>query len=159
MELARLKPLAGIGAVGVMILAWLFAFDSGADDDAWSGHDLKLSQTRGRQVGGMARKVETSEEKEARLKPIIEKTGIQADLTDLKKKVLGNDDRTRGNDVRGQHGELPPELRDYTPREACEQMRLEYPDRFGSLDCSAERFDNGDNWLQAERSKHDKREK
>jgi hypothetical protein len=155
-ELSALKPLAGIGAVGAMILAWFFAFDSGMANDEWAGHDFKLNQTRGRQVGALARKVETTAEKEARLKPLIENTGVNAGITDFKKKVLGNDDRTRGNDVRNDHGELPPELGDYTPRDVCQEMRLEFPDRFGTLDCSAERFDNGDNWLKAERSKHDK---
>jgi hypothetical protein len=141
--LDRLKLLAG----GVVVIgtasAWLLVFQSGWRGGDWTGFWSDSEQTRGDAVSIAGRRVETPVEREKRL-------GITGDhvndtIYEAKKEVLGDRSRTQGDEVRRERGRIP-EMYRYTEREACMEMKMEFPDRYKDVDCmSADMSD--DPWL------------
>jgi hypothetical protein len=136
---ARRRKIATYVFLGVTAAAWGFAFVRGFAPSEWVGFSASPSITRGKDVKGAKKRAEeqTSE--------------IQGALSDLKKEMLGRDEKTRGYDVKGPRAYIPREMRRYTQRDACMQMKMEYPDRFGDVDCMSEKFDDIDPWWQAPR--------
>jgi hypothetical protein len=134
---ARRRKIATGTFVGVTVAAWAFAFAFGFAPSEWVGFSASPSITRGKDIKGPR-------------KPMEQQTSeIQGALADLKKDMLGRDEKTRGFDPKGPRAYIPREMRRYTQRDACMQMKLEYPDRFGDVDCMSEKFDDIDPWWQA----------
>ncbi len=91
------------------------------------------------------RHVETTEEREKRLAPAAK--DLRDDLGTVKRDVLGNGHKTRGNEVRGERRAPPPGY-DYNPREACLQMKMTFPERYQKVDCMDRKYDSTDPWWQ-----------
>jgi hypothetical protein len=70
---------------------------------------------------------------------------VRDEVGNMKKSILGDRRRTRGDDIIPEAPPVPEGF-EFNPREACLQMKLEYPERFGKVDCMSERYDNLDPW-------------
>jgi len=138
-----LKPLAVLSLGGAAALAWVLAFRSGWANGEWSSGGEGLSETRGKTVYIGNKDVETNDEKEKRLDSKTK--GVREEVGNVKKSLLGDRRRTLGEDI---VPEVPPvpEGFEFNPREACLQMKMEYPERFGKVDCMSDRYDNPDPW-------------
>jgi hypothetical protein len=136
---ARRRKLATYAFVGVTVAAWGIAFSSAFAPSEWVGFSASPSRTRGKDVSGAKKPIEQ------------QNSEIDGALEGLKKDMLGRDGKTRGFDPKGPRANIPREMRRYTQRDACMQMKLEYPDRFGDVDCMADKFDDIDPWWQAPR--------
>jgi hypothetical protein len=118
--------------VGVVASGWVAAFSSGFRASDWP------SVLPGGSHDTDGRVVETPVESEERQAPKARE--IVEHVRSVRRSVLGDGARTRGDDVRRRRQALPPG-HDVTPREACLEMRLAYPEQFGSVDCSSSRYD------------------
>lgn len=138
-EKARRRRIAAYVFIGATLASWGVAFGAGFAPSAWVGFTASPSLTRGQDVSG-------------RKKPVDPRSSeIDGALADLKKELLGRDEKTRGADPRGPRARIPREMGRYTQRDACLQMKLEYPDRFGEVDCMSGKFDDSDPWWRAPR--------
>lgn len=138
----RLKPVAVVGAVVAAGLTWALAFNNGWSSSDWNQEWHNPSDVRGKSVYIGNKEVETTDEREKRLaksKLLREEAGT------VKKSILGDRRRTRGDDIIPENPPLPEGF-DYNPREACQQMKMEFPERYGNVDCMSDRFDNPDPW-------------
>jgi len=142
----RLKPLAALGLLGAAALTWVFAFRSGWSNADWNQQWSAPAETRGRTIYIGSKDVETTLEKEKRL--AVQAKDLREQVREMRKSVLGDRRKTRGDDVRGEGPEVPEGF-DYNPRDACLQMQLEYPERFGKVDCMSDRYDSPDPWWKA----------
>lgn len=144
--LERLRPYAGAIAVAAAIATWALVFREGASDKQWNDNEVLGSsiQTRGKEVALRNSEVETTAEREKRLTKRFK--SLRDMKNDLKKEVMGEGKATRGDRVMEDPGEAIPDHFKVPPREACLQLKLEYPDRFGKLDCMAEKYDSPDPW-------------
>lgn len=145
----RIRPIVGVVSIVAVAVAWYFAFYWGAAQEWPTAMDTgDVTPSRGTRLGIWEKKVETPVERDQRING--RRTGLNAELRTLKEKTFGVG-KTKGNDVFGTHGPLPDELLNYTPREACEQMRLQYPDKFKDVDCASHKFDANEPWSQVTR--------
>jgi hypothetical protein len=71
---------------------------------------------------------------------------VKAGLGELKRDVLGKGSNVRGDKVIG--NVVKPQEQDfnYTPREVCVKMKLDYPDQYKDLDCSKREYDSPHSW-------------
>jgi hypothetical protein len=86
------------------------------------------------------RLVETEAEREARLRRL--NSGLVATLKDVKKEVLGDRSKTPGNDIPVVAPELPFEREELSPREYCNKLRLQGPERYKELKCEDPKLDD-----------------
>lgn len=141
----RVKPLAALGMVGAAALVWAFAFRSGwAGGDGVSGWGEGPAETRGKAVVIGNTDVETTDEREKRLDSSKSKS-VRDQVGNVKNSLLGDHRKTRGEDIIPETAG-PPEDFEYSPREACMQMKLQYPERFGKVDCMSDRYETSDPW-------------
>jgi hypothetical protein len=68
-------------------------------------------------------------------------------LEDLRAGVLGKDDKTRGSDIHAPQTRPSKSAYDYTPREVCWQMKINYPDRYKDIDCADSKYDGTQGWI------------
>jgi len=71
---------------------------------------------------------------------------VQQKLDALKTSVLGKDEETRGNKVHAQQIKPPKSDYDYTAREVCMQMKLNYPEKYKDVDCGTDKFSSPNGW-------------
>ena len=143
--LARVKPFVGPAALLITAGAWILVFQAGWQTGDWAGFWFSPSEVRGNYVDIHDKKVETPVEREKRLG--LDGNHVNETLYQAKKKLLGERARTLGNDVSPGRGSVPQMYR-ATEREACMEMKLEYPDRYANVDCTSP--DVSDNpWLGA----------
>ena len=147
----RLRKYQGHAFAGAAVLAWAVAFKWGWGSSEWSGLWASAAPTRGNTVSIHERKVESAEERKKRL--MKQNDELKATLSDLKKDVLGDRRATRGDDPfeRDLRPVIPGDVAHYTQRDACFQMKLEFPDRFGDVDCMSSEYDDSDPWFRASR--------
>jgi hypothetical protein len=71
---------------------------------------------------------------------------VKAELRELKGQVLGKSTNVRGDKVVG--NVVKPQEQDfnYTPREVCVKMKLDYPEQYKDLDCSKPEYDSPHSW-------------
>jgi hypothetical protein len=138
----QVKILAGAGVAGAVLLTWALAFRTGWASNDWNDEWQNPSDLRGKTVYIGNKEVETTEERDKRLKKL---KLLNGELGEMKKSVLGDRRSIRGNDIVPEAPDLPEGF-DYNPREACLQMKLEYPERYGKLDCMSERYDTPEPW-------------
>jgi hypothetical protein len=79
----------------------------------------------------------------------VDRTGageVRSDLRELRGKVLGKSTNVRGDKVIG--NVVKPQEQDfnYTPREVCVKMKLDYPEQYANLDCSKREYDSPHSW-------------
>ena len=142
----RYKSLAVLGVVGAAALTWVLAFETGSASGDWNAEWAgSPTETRGKSVYIGSKIVETNQERDQRLAPANK--DLRDDLGTMKKEVLGDSHKTRGEDVRGEHRAPPPGY-DYTAREACLQMKMQFPERYRDVDCMADKYDGVDPWWQ-----------
>lgn len=141
----RLKPLAGAGIVGAAALTWVLVFQTGWSNSDWNSEWSPPTALRGKTVVIHNKKVETTAEREKRLE--VKYKEVHEGISKVKKDLLGDARKTRGNDIQPEAPELPPGF-DYSPRESCLQLKMEYPERFGDADCMADKYNNPDPWWQ-----------
>lgn len=132
----------GVCVVAGAGLTWALAFSTAWSSSEWNEEWHGPSELRGKGVYIANREVETTEEREKRLKKI---KIVNGEVGELKKTVLGDQRAIRGNDI------LPdtpdrPEGFDFNPREACLQMKMEFPERYGNVDCMSDRYDSRLPW-------------
>jgi hypothetical protein len=147
----RLKPVAGVGVVIAAALTWVFAFRTGVtSSNDWNQEWNIPSDTRGKGVYIGNREVETPIEREKRLAKM---RLLNGELGAMKKNVLGDKDKVRGNEIVPERPPPPPGF-NFNPREACIQMKMEYPERYGNVDCMSDQYDGVDPWWETSRSGH-----
>lgn len=87
--------------------------------------------------------------REAANGPGAAERAVDEKLDDLKTSLLGKEPGTRGEEVRPPRlGGVPKRLYDYTPREVCVQMKLDYPEQYADMDCSDDSFDSPFGWRE-----------
>jgi len=134
--------------MGAAVLAWAAALEQGFGSSEWKGFWTSAAPTRGTTVAIHERRVESAAERKRRLAQ--QRSELKAVLSDLRKDMLGDHRRTRGDDPR-EHTVVPRDVARYTQRDACFEMKLEYPDRFGDVDCMSDEYDDIDPWFSASR--------
>jgi hypothetical protein len=145
----RVKPLAVVGMVASAGLVWVLAFRFGWANGDWSsGWGEGPPETRGKTVYIGSKDVETNAEKEKRLETSTK--GVREQVGNMKKSILGDRRKTRGEDIVPEVPPVPAGF-EYNPREACLQMQMEYPERYGKVDCMSDRYDNPDPWWKVGR--------
>jgi hypothetical protein len=145
----RVKPLVGVGVLVAAALTWVFAFRTGWASGDWSDNEWKLpSDTRGKTVYIGNKDVETTLEKEKR--KAIKNKDLREEVGNMKKSLLGDHRKTRGDDIVPESPPVPEGF-EYNPREACLQMKMEFPERYGGVDCMSDRYDNPDPWWKVGR--------
>lgn len=144
----RSKAIGGVILGIVTVVVWARAFREGSTESAW-GSSLWASapDTRGGTISLTPKDVETTEERERRMLLDKKMKELKPDVSDLKRGLVGDGRKTRGDDVRGDQREVPAGF-DVSPREACMQMKLEYPEKFGKVDCMSPKYDNPDPWYK-----------
>ena len=121
---------------------WVLAFRTGWDSPEWNEEWHNPSDVRGKTVYIGNKDVETVAEREKRLAKV---KIVNGEVGALKKTVLGDNRKTRGNDIVPETPPLPEGF-DFNPREACLQMKLEFPERYGKVDCMSDRYDSPEPW-------------
>jgi hypothetical protein len=144
----RVKPLVGAGVVVAAALTWVLAFRTGWADSDWKDEWQTPSEIRGKSVVIGNRNVETVIEKEKRL---AKDRTLQQGAGALKRSFLGDQRKTRGDDIVPEGPELPEGF-DYNSREACQQMKLEFPERYGQVDCMSDAYNSSEPWWKAPRT-------
>ncbi|APR77849.1 Hypothetical protein A7982_03196 [Minicystis rosea] len=135
-------------AIVVVVLAWGIAFRS-CFIQGWSNmFGSAAPPTRGNAVAIKDKDVETTAEQQKRLEK--HKSEIRETLSGLKTDLLGDTRKTRGDTPR-ESKTIPRDVARYTQRDACFQMKLEYPDRFGDVDCMEGDYDDTEPWFKADR--------
>jgi hypothetical protein len=140
----RKKSLLVVGAAAAAIAAWALAFQTGAESPEWNAEWRLPSASRGKTISINSRDVETDAERAKRLAPIGDKE-VREDLGAVKRSILGDKRPMRGNDIEPEEQELTPDV-EYNPREACLQMKLEYPERYGNVDCMSDKYNSNEVW-------------
>ena len=135
----RVGAIAVAAAVGL----WGVALRAGWANDAWTADWSPAAETRGKPVYLQSKLVETAQEKEKRLAE--QRLGLREEAGKLKRSLLGDRRRMLGEDIVPEAPPLPAGF-EYSPREACLQVKLEYPERFGKVDCMSDQFNNPDPW-------------
>jgi hypothetical protein len=138
----RAKPLIGVGVVVAAALTWVLAFRTGWADGDWNQEWHAPSDTRGKSVYIGNKDVETAIEKEKRLAK--DKT-IRQEAGSMKRSLLGDRRKLLGEDIVPETPDLPEGF-EFNPREACMQMKMEFPERYGKVDCSNDKFNGDDPW-------------
>lgn len=147
----RLKPLIGVAVAGVAALTWVLVFRTGwSSSNDWNQEWNNPTDTRGKSVYIANREVETTAEREKRLTKL---KLLNGEIGAAKKSVLGDRRTIRGNDIIPEQAPVPEGF-EYNPREACLQMKMEYPERYGKVDCMSDRYDSGGNWWEVGRHGH-----
>ena len=72
---------------------------------------------------------------------------VDQKLDELRAKVLGKNEETRGKKVYAPQIRPPKSAFDYTPREVCLQMKINHPDRYKDVDCASDKFSSPDGWI------------
>ncbi len=139
----RLKPFVVVGAVGAVVAGWMLVFETGTEDAEWSAEWKPPDTLRGKAVAIKTRDVETTAEREKRL--ATKHKELRDEVGNVKKSILGDRKVTRGDDVLPDAPELGADV-EYSPREACMQMKLEYPERYGDVDCMSDKYDSSEVW-------------
>ncbi len=137
------KPLAAIGFLAVGAATWVLVFRSGWSNADWENDWSVPGATRGKSINIAGREIETPVEREKRL--ALQAKGLRDDVGTVKKSFLGDRHHTRGDDIVPETPPLPEGF-DFNPREACLQMKVEFPERYGNVDCMSDRYDNTDPW-------------
>lgn len=86
--------------------------------------------------------------REARDGPGAAERAVDEKLDDIKEKLLGKGKETRGIDVTPPRERISKKYYDYTPREVCVQMKLDYPEQYADLDCGADSFNSPHTWRE-----------
>jgi len=147
----RVKPLVAAAVVVATGLTWVFAFRTGwASSEDWNDEWNNPSATRGKGVYIGDKLVETPVEREQRL---AKERALRGELGAVKRSVLGESKKTRGWDIVPESPPPPPGF-DFNARDACLQMKMEYPERYGNVDCMSDRYDTLDPWWQSGRGGH-----
>ena len=139
--------MVGVGVVVAAALTWFFAFRTGwASSDEWNQEWNNPSDTRGKGVYIGNKIVETPVEREERL---AKERSLRSELGAVKRSVIGDSKQKtiRGNDIVPERPPPPPGF-DFNPRDACIQMKMEYPERYGKVDCMSDKYDSVDNWWE-----------
>jgi hypothetical protein len=146
----RIRKHRNRAFVGAAVIAWAVALHQAFAASEWTGF-WSAPPTRGNTVAIQNKTVETEAERKKRLGHRNEE--LRDALSDLRKGVLGNRRSTRGDDPEAwdRRPSVPGDVADYTQRDACLQMKLEYPDRFKDVDCMSEDYDDSDPWFQSNR--------
>jgi hypothetical protein len=139
----RLKPFVVLGATGVGALVWVLAFETSSNSSDWGSEWSPQGDLRGKSVAIKVRDVETTAEREKR--QALKNRELRDDIGSVKKSLLGDKHHTRGDDIQPENPELPPGF-EYNPRDACLQMKLEYPERYGEVDCMSDKYDSPEVW-------------
>lgn len=64
---------------------------------------------------------------------------VNRKLEELRASVLGKDDETRGKKVAP--AKIPPKrILEFTPREVCIKMKIDFPDKYKEVDCASDKF-------------------
>jgi hypothetical protein len=140
--LARLKPLAAIVVLAAAAAVWVFVFRSGWSNADWENGNASTA-TRGKTVYIGNKDIETTLDREKRL--AVKAKDLRDEVGSVKKSVLGDQHKTRGDDIIPETPPLPEGF-DFNPREACLQMKVEFPERYDNVDCMSDRYDNSDPW-------------
>lgn len=146
-SLALARQFGKYVVVVAAILAWVVVFDLGWASSEGSGFWPSRTATRG-DVVNREKRIETAAERERRLARQTSEIGEK--IADLRNDYLGDGRKTQGDDPKVKP-RIPRDVARYTERDACLQMKLEHPDRFGDVDCFSGKFDDTDPWFQAPR--------
>lgn len=143
-ERTQLRRFGTCALGAAAVLAWAIALRPGWSSPEWTGFWSSAAPTRGKAIESEAERKQRSTRQNSELK---------ATLSDLRKDLLGDHRRTRGDDpsARARRAVVPRDVARYTQRDACFQMKLEYPDRFGDVNCMSEDYDDTDPWFRADR--------
>jgi hypothetical protein len=146
-----MKPLIGAGVAAAAALTWVFAFRTGwSSSEDWNEEWNNPADTRGKGVYIANKAVETAVEKEQRL---AKERALRGELGAVKRSIIGDSKKTRGSDIIPETPPPPPGF-DFNARDACLQMKMEYPERYGSVDCMSDRYDTLDPWWETGRAGH-----
>jgi hypothetical protein len=137
------KPLAAIAVLVGAAGMWVFVFRSDWSNADWDNASNAPTAVRGKTVYIGNKEVETATEKEKRL--ATQNKALREEVGTMKKSILGDHKKTRGEDIIPENAPLPEGF-DFNPREACLQMKMEFPERYGNVDCMSDRYDNPDPW-------------
>jgi hypothetical protein len=166
------SPLKPIGMVALVLGVWGFTVfewgitppEASSQGDASAGPSALSSaepaataprDPRARRAGPtpFGRPVDESEEDhQADLERIREKEAkkapgaVRRSMHDLKDSVIGGSPTTRGNEILPPRDRPPKSYYEYTPREVCVQMKLNYPEHYKNLDCGAASLSSPYNW-------------
>lgn len=146
MDWDRVRKYGNYGAVGAAVLAWGVAFKFGWGNSEWTGFWGQAQETRGNAVVIKEKRVETTAERAARLGK--QNSDLDNAIRDLRKDLLGDNRPTAGVAPKFRP-RIPKDIASYTQRDACFQMKLEFPDRFGDVDCMSDKYDDNDPWFKA----------
>jgi hypothetical protein len=146
--LERLRKYWRHLAIGTAVLAWAVAFKWGFASSEWAGFGWSTIETRGGDIAIKEKAVESAAERAKRLAK--QDTELKDALRDLKREYLGDSRKTRGNDLK-ERAVIPSDVAHWTQRDACFQMKLEYPEKFGDVDCMSPQYDDTDPWFRAPR--------
>lgn len=148
----RLKKYQNHVFIGAAVLAWAMTFKFGFASSEWTGFWSSSAPLRGSTIPIREREVMSEAERRKRMaKPNSAlKDEIDSAKADMKKDLLGDRSTTRGFDPeRRGRPSVPSDVRSYTQRDACFQMKLEHPERYGDVDCMSSAYDDVDPWWQA----------
>lgn len=147
----RLKKYQNHLFIGTAVLAWAVVFKWGFASSEWSGFWASSAPLRGNTVAIREKEILSSAERKKRMEK--QNSELKSVLDDVKKDLLGNDSATRGDDParRERRIVIPRDVSRYTQRDACFQMKLEHPERYGDVDCMSPAYDDVDPWWQAPR--------
>jgi hypothetical protein len=149
----RLRQYQRHLAVGVVVLAWAVAFRWGFAGSDWEGAWWgSAPTTRGDAVVIKEKEVLTEAERQGRLAKQKKELGDTfREIKDVarsgKKQLVGDRRQTRGDDLRKEE-ELDPETATWTQREMCQNMKVQFPDRFRDVDCMSNEYDDTMPWYQ-----------
>ncbi len=128
------------GAAGAAMVAWALAFRTGAESPEWNDEWTPSAALHGT-IAIQSHRVETAAEREERL--ASETKEIHEDLGEVKRAILGDKRPMLGNAIGPVGPEIAPDF-EFSPREACLQMKLAYPERYGDVDCMSSQYDGSD---------------
>lgn len=131
------------------IIAWAVAFESGWARSESTGFWARRTELRGDAVAIRGEQIETAAQRERRL--ARQTSELEDELSDLRKDYLGGGKRTEGVDPRFRPS-IPRDVARYTQRDACIQMKMEFPERFGDVDCFSDRYDDAEPWFRVPRT-------
>lgn len=136
----RVKPLLLPIAAGVGALIWVVAFVTGSRNSAWDDWSPP-STMRGKNVSVWDRSVETEAEHDKRVSAKMKSLGLRDEAETIKREILGDKSKLRGDAIRPRDDDSSRDDDKFNPREACIQMKLQFPERYKDVDCMAERYD------------------
>jgi hypothetical protein len=71
---------------------------------------------------------------------------VKDGLRSIRGEVLGKNTQVRGDKVVGNVVKAQDESFNYSPREVCVKMKLDFPDKYQNLDCSKPEYDSPHDW-------------